>query len=150
MDESFAVPTENAYVRPAGYFMAVEPVNFASDWPKMLDSKYDNFFKAVVTAEWCVKSDGNVEAPSGFFALVEVPSHQGEYQQMVEAVFDEPRTVSWADYMRDHYPEMPAPGWYVTTELSTGIIVVMEYPLQIAADKAYRELFDAYAMWDQS
>lgn len=74
-----------------------------------LDSRYDVLFKDLITAGWNVKSDGNVEAPSGHFAIVEIPSHPGELLEMQNA-------LDSVDY------DWPEPGWYFCVENDLGQI----------------------------
>ena len=103
---------------------------------RLLDSQYDNLFKAIISAGWNVKSDGDVEAPSGFFALVEVPDHPGELSEMQDAVGDETIDDEWPDC-----------GWYVTREDSDGLIFVYEQSSQRVAETAYDKLQDDFLDW---
>lgn len=45
-------------------------------------------FKAIVEALWGVMSSGATDAPTGHFAVVEIPEHAGERAEMADAVFD--------------------------------------------------------------
>ena len=116
--------------------------NAYADQGKLLSSKYDNLFKAIVSGGWCVKSDGNVEAPSGYFALTEIPSHPGEFQEMMDALnAGEPAS------MQHKAEDFPTPGWYVSMELNTGLIYVVEYPSRPSAEKTYQELNENFTNW---
>jgi hypothetical protein len=109
--------------------------------PRLLDAQYDNLFKTLVTAEWCVKSDGNVEAPTGYFSITEIPAHEGEFREMYAAIEDslEPEfTVDEA---------WPAAGWYVTIENSDGVIFVYEVINEAEAKYIFAELEKQYLDW---
>jgi hypothetical protein len=95
---------------------------------------YDSLFKDLITAGWNVSSDGHVEAPQGFFAIVEIPSHPGELRDMMEAL----------DSMDYDWPEA---GWYFTVENSDGIIFVYRVD-KAAAEILFEAYAKAYAEWD--
>lgn len=117
------------------------PMRRRSD-PKLLHEKYDAQFKQLVTALWSVKSDGEVEAPTGFFALVEIPEGSYEFKDMVDSVG-----------LDEYYDDEGKPsgvakaGWYVTQENEYGIIFVYEFKNKGAADVAYNELTSIYEGW---
>ncbi len=103
----------------------------------MLDSKFDSLFKSIITAGWCVKSDGHVEAPQGYFSITEIPALPGELREMFEAVEE----GTWEEWYG-----LPS-GWYFTTENSDGVIFV--YPCsQADAEAAFSESLAGYSMWD--
>ncbi len=103
----------------------------------MLPNKFDSLFKAVISAGWCVKSDGHVESPQGYFSVTEIPEHLGELKAMQDAV--EEGQTPWTDW--------PPSGWYFTTENSDGLIFV--YPCsQADAEAAFSESLAGYSMWD--
>lgn len=105
--------------------------------PALQPSKYDRLFKDLVSAEWCVKSDGNVEAPTGYFSITEIPEHPGELADMKSAVEQD----------QDSYEEWPEPGWYFTTENSDGMIRVYATD-KGAAEILYQSYLKQYAEWD--
>lgn len=54
----------------------------------MAQESVEGTFKAIVDALWGVMSSGAFEAPTGHFAVVEIPDHDGERAEMADAVFD--------------------------------------------------------------
>lgn len=103
----------------------------------LVPDKFDNAFKQIVSAGWANKSDGNVEAPCGYYALIEVPEHEGENVAMREAVTD-------FDKIEMNWPE---PGWYTTTENSDGIILVFKHASQYAAQLAFNSIEASFLRW---
>jgi hypothetical protein len=106
-----------------------------------LHRQYDSLFKTIITGGWCIKSDGEVEASSGYFSLTEIPSHPGELKEMYEAITDGDTTT---EHSLDKWPDA---GWYTTVELNTGIIFVFEHPTEQAAEIAYGEALAEYMRW---
>lgn len=103
------------------------------DYIKLLHGKYDLLFKEIVISEWCVSSDGNVESPSGYFSLTEIPNLENEMHEAVDS--------------KEEY-EWPDSGWYITQELNTGIIWVFEYPNEEKAQKEYDRLLAEFIEWN--
>jgi hypothetical protein len=95
-------------------------------------------FRQIVTAGWANQSDGNVEAPTGHFALVNIaPAEMGELK---DAVFgDEPDT--------DDY-KMLYPGNYLVEEDSDGNTTVTEYLSEARALAAFVQLQREFVLWD--
>lgn len=110
----------------------------------MLDSKYDNTFKSIISAGWAVKSDGNVEAVTGYFALIELPSNDAERAELIDAVAD--------SLDPDQLAELGdlTPGWFVSWEDSNGIIRVYRQDSQAVAEHRYADLERDYAVWSQA
>ena len=103
-----------------------------------LDLKFDDLFKAIVSAGWCVKSDGHVESPQGYFSVTEIPSHVHELKDMQDAV--EEGHTPWSTW--------PESGWYVTVEDNLGFIYVYPTSGEAQAIELFVKLADAYAKWD--
>lgn len=103
---------------------------------RLLHSDYDNLFKAIVTAGWNIKSDGDVEADTGSFALVEIPDNVHEMADMRDAVEPDGDLAAWPDS-----------GWFVTSENTDGLIYVYEFRTQHDAEVAYDKLDDEYTAW---
>lgn len=96
----------------------------------------DTAFKAIVAAGWAMKSDGNVEAPTGYFA--KIPISKEELPELMDAVFghvDDPDEVTIE------------PGYYVTKENSDGIIWIWKYNAKFLMDSHYASLEREYAEW---
>jgi len=111
------------------------------DQQQLIDSKYDNLFKLIVIAEWCVKSDGNVESDPGYFSLTEIPSLPAERDQMWDAVIEEPN-----EFDEDDLDKLPA-GWYITIQLNSGLIFVYSVASKVIAEREYAELEQVYTNW---
>lgn len=75
---------------------------------------FGEVFKSIVNAGWGVKSGGEMESPSGFFTVVEIPSHDGERTEMREAVFSE-------DAAGAALYDSVEPGWYFVEQTTQGI-----------------------------
>lgn len=99
---------------------------FSPASPDMVASEYDGLFKSIITAGWNTESDGNVESPYGFFALVELPAHEGEFTELAEAVFEDDTEA--IEQLRN----LPR-GWYFTMENSDGLIWVYEMIGELSA-----------------
>jgi hypothetical protein len=111
---------------------------------ELVASLYDNLFKTIVCGGWNIKSDGDVESPSGFFALVEIPKPGGELDEMSGALeLDEEMQRQIEDLASSI-----STGWFVTHENSDGLIFVYEMPSELAAKHAYSELEAEFAKWD--
>lgn len=100
---------------------------------------YTQFFKQTITAGWNVRGDGHVEAPTGYFALIEVPPHQGEFADLMDAVFDteKPENI-----------DLPPVGWYVTVENDQGILRWTRFPSKTQAKLQYERLVKEFIAWD--
>lgn len=107
-----------------------------------LDSWYDRSFRNIAESEWGVSSDGDVESPTGYFWLVEIPEHAGERAEMFTAC---EVGRDWDDGVYQ-YPE-PVPSWYLVTTDSNGLWWVYEADSEEAAKQVYLELEQAYATW---
>jgi len=111
---------------------------FESTGKPYMSSLYDNLFKAVVTAGWCVKSDGHVEAPTGYFSMTEIPSHPGELREMQDAVEDK----------RVPFSTWPPAGWYITVEDSAGFMYVYPTNGETQAGVLFHKVLDIFSRWD--
>lgn len=91
-------------------------------------------FRQIVTAGWANLSDGNVEAPTGHFALVHI--EPAEMRELMEAVFeDEPEPVTIY------------PGSYLVLEDSDGNTELLEYYVLDGALEAYNRNMREFALW---
>lgn len=103
-----------------------------------LASKYDNLFKTIISAGWAVASDGNVEAPSGYFARVEIPAGS-ERDSFIDMLSE------WPDLVK-LFGEIE-PGWYLTQENESGIIWVY-WSNEPQVTDAYHRLGEQYTEWE--
>lgn len=110
----------------------------------LVRSEYDNLFKTIAAGEWCVRSDGHVESPQGYFSITEIPKHQGELAEMIDALeLDSEQSAQ----IRDLAGGISS-GWFVTIENSDGIIFVYEMPSKFAAENAYESLDLDFMKWE--
>jgi hypothetical protein len=102
-----------------------------------MDPKYDSLFKALVTISWTERDDGDVEASSGYFALIHIEAGKA-YKDSLE---EELGVLLQEDFI------MPDPGWYVSKELNTGIIYVYDCHSKTRAVAEYEATLDEYIKW---
>lgn len=115
-------------------------------YPKLLHLKYDNFFKALVARDLVADATGNVESPSGYVALVNIPKDIYQFSEIVELISD----LGGLDELFDedgHPSKFPAAGWYVTLENSMGMIFVHEFQREADARAAYIADHETYLKW---
>lgn len=106
-------------------------------------AKYDNFFKVLLNDDWCTSTSGNVEAPCGFYGLLNVPTER-EDRQWHE---DVSRELTLCHVNAD---EKPDPGWYVLVLNSNGIIFAYLYSTAKSAKDYIAELDTQYMKWEDS
>lgn len=116
----------------------------APGMPRLLHDKYDPLFKEIVGSSWCVRSSGNVEAPSGFFSVTEIPDNVHELDDMRDALIER------LEGTFDDLAAWPAPGWYVTVENSDGIIFVYEVRDEVEANFQFANLEDQFDVWSDA
>lgn len=106
--------------------------------------QHDGLFREIITAGWAVKSDGNVEAPSGAFSIVEIPDHTGELIEMRDAITcDENRPPDQYQFL-DAWPKA---GWYFVTENSIGQVYRAKLSKE-QAEEMYRLYEAVFADWN--
>lgn len=95
----------------------------------------ENALKQIITAGWAMKSDGDVEAPTGYFA--KIPIAANELSELLDAVFG-----------ATNPPEAQIePGCYVTKEDSAGNMWVWKYDNKYMMDVMYARFEREYAEW---
>jgi hypothetical protein len=104
----------------------------------MIYGTTEGVFRSIANAGWGVKSDGDVEAPVGYFTLVEIPSHDGERAEMRDAVFGE-------NLDEEAIFDKVEAGWYIVTQSSTGNIFVNPCKDEVEANKRYSNLEEGYS-----
>lgn len=122
------------------YVLAPGETKFVFSYPRLLVPEYDSLFKSIVTEGWCVSSTGDVESPTGYFSITEIPAHDGERDEMWAAVLDETTGL-------DIDADLPDPGWYLTIEESNGMICVFEMKHKEQAQVAYQKYEKDYDDW---
>src|SRR5688572_2573264 len=102
-----------------------------------LGSQWDNLFKEIVMEGWCVKSDGNVEAPTGYFSITEIPSREEELNEM-KAAFEKEWLGNW-----------PPSGWYITVEDNAGFMYAYPTNGERQAYQIYNRLTQIFSAWEE-
>jgi hypothetical protein len=106
----------------------------------MLYGTAEGVFRSIITAGWNVKSDGDVEANTGHFAIVEIPEHEGERNQMRDAVFlDELDPAEVFDTIQA--------GWYFVVENSQGNVSFVQAKNEADAYRLFQTAEAEYAEW---
>lgn len=102
--------------------------------PMNSNRELENAFKQIITAGWAMKSDGNVEAPCGYFA--KIPIAPNELSELLDAVFD------------GDVPEVTIqPGYYFTKEDSAGNMWIWKFDNKYLMDAFYRIFEREYENW---
>lgn len=109
-----------------------------------LPDKYDNFFKTLVTGGWANESDGNVEAPSGYFAKVII--RDNEHAEVVQAFGEEYESISG----NEDDKRFATTGFFGTLEDSNGFIWVTKFTDEADLDDWYAGLQEQFSTWDES
>ena len=107
----------------------------------LLDSRHDKILHTLITWGWANQSDGDVQAPTGYFALMEVPDGDSQWQSVVEECRVSLR-LDTSD--RD---TVPAPGWYILQETDQGIKYTFETRNQLHAEFLDKALVEEYGTW---
>ena len=105
---------------------------------RVLASEYDPFFKVASGLDVADEADGNVESPSGWFALIDM-STPALRRDVVQAVDD----------LVPDYPfgDKPDCGVYVTTTNNSGIIWVYEFDTRREAEDFYEPFVAVFNEW---
>lgn len=106
----------------------------------MLYGTIEGVFRSIITAGWNVKSDGDVEANTGHFAIVEIPEHDGERDQMREAVFMDELDEA------EVFDRIPT-GWYLVVEDSQGNVTYSQTANRDEAFRLFQTSEAKYAEW---
>lgn len=106
------------------------------------DCARDEVLDAMVTEGWANQSDGNVEAPTGHFAMV--CNSEAELDEVVHA-FDEVITSLDLGPLRD---DSQLVGNYIVRTNNQGFVSVEEFETPSLCESAYAELQSAFYEWD--
>jgi hypothetical protein len=79
----------------------------------MNDGNLEGVLRSIINAGWDVKSDGQVEANTGYFAVVEIPTHEDDRTELRDAVFPDD------DEDAELFDALPA-GWFFVVEDANG------------------------------
>lgn len=107
----------------------------------MHDSPRDQILHAMAQQEWANESDGNVEAPTGFF--YRISNSSADISEIVAAFLDE---ISDIDPSGTFNP-MELKGHFLLVENDQGQIFVTEFDSEKALRNAYMDLVVAYCNW---
>lgn len=99
-------------------------------------------FRSIITAGWANDSDGSVEASTGHFAKVEIPSHAGERAEMRDAVFSE-------DSEEGAVFDTIEAGWYLVKEDSDGNVTYEKCKGYAEATVLFEGLEHDFAEWSE-
>lgn len=109
---------------------------------RLLHEQYDRLFKSIVSGDWANESEGDVEAPTGFFSLILIEYNECEEVWNAFASYpdlsDCQMKVLWSGMLA---------GYYLTTEDSNGIIRVYAYDEPDDARRAYEALVHQFGEW---
>jgi hypothetical protein len=110
-----------------------------------LDSMFDRTFRQICESGWANESDGNVEAPCGYFFIVEIPEKGGELDELIDAC----EVGREYDDGTFQYP-LPAPGWYIAVTDSNGLWWVFgsDTGAESVARRDYNERVEAFSLWN--
>lgn len=100
-----------------------------------MPARYDSVFKAIVGSDWPDDRSGNVESPSGYFALLYIPED------------DEPEHDTFKTELPIWDSNCPHAGWYITTEDGCGTIWAYSMPEEWEARRAFDALEADYDAW---
>jgi hypothetical protein len=121
------------------------PQGLSAGWestvpPLLLSGQYDSTMRLLTTVDDTLDSNGNVEAPVGWFALVELPSELGEREAL----------ESWLRGCDETHGkiELPDGGWYLYTQDNQGLSMVYECEDYDHAALLYSLLSDRYTEYE--
>lgn len=97
----------------------------------------ENTLKTLITNGWADVESGDVEAPTGYFAIVTIRQH------VTHEELREFNTLCGEDEV------YPAAGHYFTLENSYGTLIYLRYDSLEEAQRAFQAHDDAYGLWDQ-
>lgn len=118
-------------------------IELASATVKELASEHDDTFKLICQEGWANQSSGNVEAPTGYFWLVEAPVNDSSWEDFLGRVQSE---------LENYGQTFIAPnfGWYLVVQDNDGIWFVYECINEIEAREAYQILENQYSEWEEN
>ena len=110
-------------------------------------SNRDSFLHWACTQEWANESDGNVEAPSGYFWRIEfegpdVAPINGEFNSLLEEWL-ELEGVTDSEELRNSLV-----GAWIVSEDSNGLVVCTHYSEWFTAKQVFDQLQEIYAGWE--
>mgnify|MGYP001791810815 CR=1 FL=1 len=105
-------------------------------------SARDEVLHAMSVQGWANRSDGNVEAPTGFFAIIS--NSPAELAEVVAAFDEEIEGTEDSDFSTSELV-----GHFVLVEDSQGFVGVYDYSTELGARVFYDELEDTFSKWDE-
>lgn len=97
----------------------------------------DNAFKAIISAGWANQSDGNVEAPTGFFSIIDMSTERDMLREVL------------AESALDDALGQIEPSWYLTMENNQGILYYAQAKDEAAAQEWFKSLCEKFYEWDE-
>lgn len=108
-----------------------------------MKSALESVMQYIITAGWNKISDGDVNAPTGHFAIVEVPTNNNELADIVDAIRDE------ADG-NEIVALCTAPrGWYLVVENDQGQVFVNGPFSEESTNLMYNITQADFSEWDK-
>lgn len=105
------------------------------------DSARDEVLYDMEMSEWACESDGNVEAPTGAFAYIEILPQ--DLREVVDAFREELRVMVES---RESFGDLV--GWFMLYHDDQGRFDVVEYDSLSDVRHAFRDLQDRYSAWE--
>lgn len=101
--------------------------------------------QAIISAGWNIQSDGEVDSPTGHFAIVERPAHPGELNDMLAAIEDQedPDNI----HIIHAFEELNA-GFYEVIEDSNGLVHINGPVSREQANTWFHATESAYSQWN--
>lgn len=128
-------PRETSRFMPTGL-----PDTTGTIAPALLSGRYDKTLDLLVAEDSEIQTDhsnGDVEAPTGWFALIEIPEERAERQTLADRLAEQ---GLWTTQ-----EELPGPGWYLYTGQSDGLSWTYECDDYEHAALLFSMMSDRYA-----
>lgn len=98
----------------------------------------DNAFKALITAGWSNMSNGDVEAPTGHFAIIDMITER----DMLRDVLAESDLADALDSIE--------PKWYGVRENSDGLVFLESFDCEWHARKWFDQQEELFETWESN
>ena len=101
----------------------------------------ESIMQALITAGWNNKSNGDVESPTGHYAVVEIPKDDNELADMVDAILDMATGAEIVALCTS------GRGFYTVTENSYGHVFINGPYTEKQTTEWFESKDDAYGEW---
>jgi hypothetical protein len=96
----------------------------------------DNAFKAIIANGWANQTDGDVEAPTGFFTIIDMSTER----DMITEILGEADLAEAMEHIESK--------WYATTEDSNGILSYWDTD-EAGAKEYFKQMQKRYFKWSE-